>query len=102
MIVTVISDTSLLLFLAKIDRLALLSTLYGRILLPEAADNDIETKATPDTERIRHWRKRAAVDVRGISAASQDQLPLDIGPGERAVIALGLDHDPHLVLLNDH
>jgi len=98
---TVVSNTSPLIFLVKIDRLPLLSALYEQIVIPRAVIEEIESKSTADTRRIRRWRDQSGIYVRSAPVAALEQLPSDVGSGERAVIALGLDLGPDLVLLDD-
>jgi len=97
----IVSNTSPLIFLAKIDRLALLSALYGQAIIPQAVIDDIEAKETADTERIRGWRNRSSARDQSATATVQKQLPSDMGSGERAAIGLGLELGLDLVLLDD-
>lgn len=98
---TVVSNTSPLLFLAKIDRLGLLPELYGQLVIPEAVVDEVEAKSTTDTDRIRHWKHQSRIEVRPAPVAIREHLPSDLGAGEQGAIALGLDIQSDLVLLDD-
>lgn len=88
---TIISDTSCLIILSKIDAFDLLRLLYGTITTtPEIAEEFGET--LPD------W-----VIIRPVSDKLRQQiLELQIDKGESSAIALGLELDDSTLILDDY
>jgi hypothetical protein len=97
----VVSDTSPLLILAKTGRLRLLTTLYGTVEIPTAVLDEVNVRQRPDAEAIRQWRDKQDIPVREPSEATLHSLPEELGDGERAAIALSIDRDAELVVLDD-
>jgi Predicted nucleic acid-binding protein, contains PIN domain len=97
----VVCDTSPLLLLAKVGRLRLLTTLYGQVEIPTAVLDEVNVQQGADAEAIRQWRRRNDLPVREASGASLHSLPEELGKGERAAIALAIERDADLVVLDD-
>lgn len=97
----VVCDTSPLLILAKAGRLRLLTTLYGTVEVPTAVLDEVNVRERPDAEAIRQWRHKHDVPVRKPSDASLDSLSAELGDGERAALALAIERDADLVVLDD-
>ncbi|MEM6453727.1 MAG: DUF3368 domain-containing protein [Acidobacteriota bacterium] len=96
----VIADTSPLQYLHQTGCLELLPQLYGSILVPEAvvAELDVGRQrgvVLPDPDRL-PW-------IRTVAAPHRDVLSLavDLGPGEREVLALAAGRAGSLALLDD-
>ena len=97
----VVPDTSPLLLLTKVGRLELLTTLYDDVVIPRAVFDEVEAKSQRDTQAIRHWCDQYSMSPRGTSAAYVEQLPDNLGRGERAAIGLSIEAGADLVVLDD-
>lgn len=96
----VIADTTPLNYLVLIDQSDLLPRLYGRVLIPQAVYEELQTERTPAS--VREWavHRPAWLEVRAAI------LPLDSGldpldQGEREAIALALEMKADLLILDD-
>jgi predicted nucleic acid-binding protein len=97
----IVCDTSPLLILAKVGRLQLLTTLYATVEIPKAVFDEVNVRERPDAEAIRQWRHKHDVPVREPSDTSLHRLPEELGNGERAALALAVERDADLVVLDD-
>jgi hypothetical protein len=97
----IVCDTSPLLILAKVGRLRLLTTLYGSVEIPTAVLDEVNVRQRPDAEAIRQWRHKYDVLVREPSDASLNAFSEELGDGERAALALAMERDADLVVLDD-
>jgi hypothetical protein len=97
----VVCDTSPLLILAKAGRLRLLTTLYETVEIPSAVLDEVNVRERPDAEAIRQWRHKHDVLVREPSDPSLNALSEELGDGERAALALAIERDAALVVLDD-
>ncbi|WP_119841363.1 DUF3368 domain-containing protein [Salinibacter ruber] len=97
----VVCDTSPLLILAKVGRLQLLTTLYATVEIPKAVFDEVNAREQSDTEAIRQWRYRQDIPVQEPSDASLHRLPEELGDGEREALALAVERDADLVVLDD-
>jgi len=96
----VIVDTSPLQYLHQLDLLDLLPEFYGKILIPESVVREIAAGhalgvALPELRTLR-W-----MEVRRVSGLSVLPLVSDLGAGEREVLALALETENPLVVLDD-
>jgi predicted nucleic acid-binding protein len=96
----VIVDTSPLQYLHQLDLLDLLPDFYGEILIPESVVREIAAGhapgvALPDLKTL-PW-----IQVRRAAAFSVLPLVSDLGAGEREVLALALEAEDPLVVLDD-
>lgn len=91
---SVVSDSSPLIALERIERTHLLHILYDRILVPPAVDREVyasRRQVAPD------W-----IDVRPLSTAPPPEVAAaDLGAGEKEAIALALEVHSALLLLDD-
>ncbi|RLD17755.1 MAG: DUF3368 domain-containing protein [Caldiserica bacterium] len=87
----VISDTSCLIVLSRIGRLNLLKDMYGEIWIPEKVGEEFG-EPLKTWIRIKKVRNRKAVRI----------LELHLDPGESEVIALGLETEDPLLILDDN
>lgn len=86
----VISDTSVLILLQKIEALDLLKSLYGSVMItPEVSDEF--SKKPPEWLLIRKVKDKKYQEV----------LETQIDPGEASVIALAREFENPLLLLDD-
>lgn len=96
----VICDTSPLQYLHQTGRLVLLAELYGEILVPEAVAHEIAVGRSLGTS----LPELDAVDwIQIVSAPSRRILPMvvDLGLGEREVLALAAERPGALAILDD-
>lgn len=99
----VISDTSVITNLVAIHHLHLLQQLYDRILIPEAvyrelADIDPPVPGTVEVQTL-DWLEVFALRDRAIADQLQTQFQLD--PGESEAIALALETNADLLLIDE-
>lgn len=84
----VIADTSPLNYLILIDKVDLLSTLYGKIIIPEAVFAELQTARTP--EKVKRWiaRHPSWLRIQKITNVLDEQLrELHLGEAEAIVLA---------------
>ena len=96
----VISNTSPLLYLHRIDALDWLPELCGGVWIPRAVAQELSEGRrrgydAPDPDRYT-WLE--VVDLR---TDPSEWLNIDLGAGELAVLALAFEHSPRTVLLDD-
>jgi hypothetical protein len=101
--VTVVSDTSAITNLAAIHYLQLLPQLYDQVTIPEAvyrelADIDPPVPGTLEIQTV-PWVEVRQVISREIVERLQDEVKLD--PGESEAIALALELDADLLLIDE-
>ncbi len=94
----VVADTTPVNYLILIDRIELLKQLYGRIILPQAVREEMRRVSTP--EKVRKWVENLPSWVE-VHTQGVPQMPLNLGHGEREVIALAVHLQADLVLMDD-
>jgi predicted nucleic acid-binding protein len=98
----IVSDTSPLRYLVLVGEEAILPKLFGGISIPDAVASELQAERTP--EIVRQWVRsnppfleflpdRQSADLVKISEA--------LGRGERQAIALALEKDAQLVLMDE-
>lgn len=95
-----IANTSLLVYLHRIGALEWLPKLFGEIWVPSAVIHELEEgrRRGYDVPKPSSCIWLRVVDPRAVPS---EWLTLDLGPGEIAVMALGLENPDHIVLLDD-
>jgi predicted nucleic acid-binding protein len=96
----VVADTSPLNYLVLIDEIALLPTLFGHVLLPQAVFQEL--KHPKASSKVSQWVAHLPpwLEVRvATSVASGELMGLD--PGEREAIQLALELGIRTVLLDE-
>jgi predicted nucleic acid-binding protein len=97
----VVADTTPLNYLVLIDEVELLPTLFTRVVLPNAAWQELQDSETP--LKVRQWlleSRHPWLEVRTAGSITTPQLePLD--PGEREALQLALDLGISTVLLDE-
>ena len=97
----IVSDASILINLARIGKLELLQKLYGEIIVPEAVWQEVVVNGVgqPGAEEINtaDWVKRTLVKNRHLVQA----LRQDLDPGESEAIALALELEAELLLMDE-
>ena len=94
----VVSDTTPVNYLVLIDQIHLLKELYGRLVLPRAAHEEMRREGAP--EAVRAWTNQLPEWVEVREAASPDP-GLKLGAGEREAIALAEELGADLLLVDD-
>lgn len=97
----VVCNTSPAILLAKIGRLDLLAGLYDEFILPASVLDEIEAKPGKETERITALVKNQTFEVQRASPKVLEGLPADLGIGEREAIALAIETQADIVMLDD-
>jgi predicted nucleic acid-binding protein len=99
--VKIVCNTSPAILLAKIGRLELFSELYDRILIPASVLDEIEAKPSKETKRITALVMNQTFEIRRAPPEILEGLPADLGAGEREAIALAIETQADLVVLDD-
>ena len=96
----VISNTSPLLYLYRIDALNWLPRLCGKVWIPEAVVQELSEgmRRGYDVPDPRRYEWLTVTDPRAVPS---QWLNVDLGAGELAVLALALEHSECTVLLDD-
>ena len=86
----VVSDSSPLIALARISRLSLLASLYGRILIPAEVHHEVTVAGhgLPGAEEVREARWIEVVTRRSPEDPSLEQACEGLGAGECGTILL--------------
>jgi len=95
----IVSNSSVIIALARICRLDLLERLFGRILVPEAVWREITVEGKPGSEKVRRARFIHVERVRSERLASL--LKEFVDDGEAEAIALALDISADILLVDD-
>lgn len=96
---TFVSDTSPITNLAAIAHLDLLYQLYGTILIPEAVYEELTRFDVPGSMEVQtlSWIETVAV----VNTELVVQLELELDPGEAAAIALAVERQATLLMLDE-
>jgi predicted nucleic acid-binding protein len=70
-------------------------------MIPKAVADEIATKPGKENDQVKALLKKGTLQLRQVSAKILAELPIDLGRGEREVIALAIDSDADLVILDD-
>lgn len=100
----VISDSSTLIHLSAIGRLALLRELYGQIIIPPAVWREVvdEGRGRAGAAEVRAARKSGWIALLPPSNEPLAySLKRDLDEGEAEAIALALEHQADLILLDE-
>lgn len=97
----VICDTSPLILLVKIGRLELLFQLYGQVLVPVSVLDEIRGRSTEETTAIESLVENQALEIQRGSPEALERVPADLGAGEREAIALAMETEADIVVLDD-
>jgi predicted nucleic acid-binding protein len=96
----VVADTTPLNYLILIDEIDLLRVLFGQVLLPRAAFQELQHARTP--AKVREWMVRSPdwLEVRTV-ASSPYPLLASLDPGEREAIQLALELGIGTILMDE-
>jgi len=97
----IVCNTSPLILLAKIHRLDTLIHLYSELLIPKAVADEIDAKPGKENDQVQALLKKGTLQLRQVSEKILAELPIDLGQGERAAIALAIDSGADLVIIDD-
>jgi len=99
--VSIVSNASPLINLARLGKLELLRQLYGELMIPEAVWREVvvEGRGQPGAEEVEAatWIKRQAVRNTQLVRALEQNL----GSGEAEAIALALETGAELLLIDE-
>ena len=90
----VVSDSSPLIFLSKINKLNLLQKLFKEIIIPQEVFDEITSK---NSEEVLHFKSFDFFKV----IKPKKILEFGLGRGEQAAISLGLEKKAERILLDD-
>jgi hypothetical protein len=96
----VISNSSTLIALSRIDRLNVLKKLYGHILIPDSVYQEtvLETTIIDQKENI----LKAINDfIEVLTPITHHTFSRNLGKGERGVLDLALEKNPQIILMDD-
>ena len=98
--ITVIVNTSPLLYLHQVGQLPLLQQLYGKVTVPTAVPQELEAGNllgvdVPQINSI-EW-----IEVRPVASIALIPAVIDLGQGEAEVLALGLEIPDNLLIFDD-
>jgi predicted nucleic acid-binding protein len=99
--VRVVCNTSPLLLLAKIQRLALLHELYTAILIPVAVLDELGVKPDQEAMQIQALVASGTFTLQPVMLQSLAAVPATLGQGEREAIALAIETAADLAILDD-
>jgi len=83
----IVSDSSPIIFLSKINSLSLLERTYGKVIIPKEVEDEIFFKEQQENQSIRGLMLKKLIEIREV----KKYLSLDIGKGETASISLALE-----------
>ncbi|CAK8722704.1 MAG: DUF3368 domain-containing protein [Candidatus Electrothrix sp. AX5] len=95
----IIADSSPLITLALIDKLAVLEKLYRELYVPDAVFQEVTQAKKPFAETLKLFLDGRTKDVSNKLAV--EMLSNDVGAGEAEAIVLGLEQRPSVVLIDD-
>jgi uncharacterized protein len=90
-----------LILLAKIHRLNLLTRLYQEIIVPVAVLDEVRAKPSEEVEQIGAIFQDQKFQLGKATGHGLEGLPLDLGIGELEAIALAMETNADLVILDD-
>ncbi|MDY7015881.1 MAG: DUF3368 domain-containing protein [Cyanobacteriota bacterium] len=96
---TFVSNTSPITNLAAIAHLDLLNQLYGTIWIPEAVYEELTRFEVPGSMEVRSHSWIETIPVANVELVAQLELELD--PGEAAAIALAVERQATLLMLDE-
>ncbi len=94
----IISNTSPLIFLSKIEKLDLAHKHFGIITLPDAVLKEMKDK-TPHSPELQYFESHQPLFH---VATPRKVFSLDLGAGESAAISLAIEQKPDFLLIDDH
>ncbi len=103
--IIVVSDASVLIALARIGRLDILPTLFGRVSIPRAVAEEIEVGGKAGSKLFGQAAWIHIVDLRSLELADELSSPngnnVKLDRGEAQAIALALELDADYLLIDE-
>lgn len=96
-----VCNTNPLILLAKIHRLDLLPQLYDEVLIPAAVLEELAVRRGQEVRQVRALLRRRQLQVRTVTKRMLKGIPAEMGAGERESLALALESEADLVILDD-
>jgi uncharacterized protein len=96
----VVADTSPIIALAGIGRLALLRDIYGQVFIPEGVYGEL-VRGGRQAGGVDDLKSAPWIQVRPIRKPAPSALVKDIGRGEAEALALAREIDARFVLMDD-
>lgn len=96
----VVPNTSPLIFLSKIDRLSILNQIYTKIIVPQSVVNELSVKPE-EKNPLQNLLKRGNFLQKTASRKYIQKISPDLGAGERETLALGLETNADLVIIDE-
>ena len=97
----VVTNTSPQILLAKIGRLSLLTQLYNEVLIPASVLEELNAKPGDEVRQIHTFIQARKFRVQKAASNYLSYLSEDLGDGEREAIALAIETNADLVILDD-
>ena len=94
----VVSDSSPLHYLIQINKVEILHTLFGEVIIPASVREELECPSAP--KEVRKWLKSPPTWAKFCNAAVIN-TSLTLGKGEREAICLVLELNADLLLVDD-
>ena len=96
-----VCNTSPQILLAKIGRLHLLQQLYREILIPVAVLEEVRAKPGREAQQLQTLIEEGIYQLHRVAGTVISEIPAELGSGEREVIALAIEKQADLVILDD-
>lgn len=96
-----VCNTSPQILLAKIGRLHLLQQLYREILIPVAVLEEVRAKPGREAQQLQTLIEEGIYQLHRVAGNVISEIPAELGSGEREVIALAIEKQADLVILDD-
>lgn len=93
-------DTTPIITLALVDRLALLQGLYGTVMIPPAVQQEVAS-GEPDRPGAKQLAAATWIETRPLSDPRQADLLSDLDRGEAEVITLALEQTAARVIIDE-
>jgi predicted nucleic acid-binding protein len=97
----VVSNSTPIIALAKIDRIEILRELFGIIVIPEAVRNEVADRGRKRAGSAEVMGHDWIVTKRVHNRTAVDFLLVSVDPGEAEAIALAKESDADLLLIDD-
>jgi hypothetical protein len=98
---TAIADTSSIILLAKVGRLAILRELYGEVYVPPVAAAELRAKPDVASQEVERFIGMAGCIRRPENNLLVQALSADLGAGEAQAIALATEVPGGLLIMDD-
>ena len=96
----VISNTSPVYYLHQIGYLEILRDIYGTVLIPPGIEQELEAGGAKGLD-VPDIAETAWLEVRSLKTESRLPVVPDLGLGEAEAIALGLENESSLLIMDD-